>query len=98
MIGKPISATLWQVHYSFEKPPSAIIDPKDQEPKTLKVDGGPLTLATADPTGADLCDVACQLVKELDEAPDRVTNFKLEHVHRIGDVKGLALVHEQRGD
>lgn len=89
MIGTPVSCTLWSCTFTHRnlEPPPVIIRPGM---KTEPMVSGEVVVCTADPTGADLCDVAARVV-----VGPKVTSahqFTLTHVHRVGDARGLANV------
>jgi hypothetical protein len=92
-IGTPVTATLWSVKYRYENidPPKVIL--AGDERSQAKHVGGELNLLTADPTGADLCEVAASVVLGAKLRPEHA--FTLEHVHRCADLKGLALVEAE---
>lgn len=94
MIGKRISATIWQVDYSYtNSEPPRLIHLATCEPEKPKTIAGQRLLTTADPTGCDLCDVARSVVCGAQAAA--VKDFTITHAHRIADIKGLALVDSE---
>lgn len=91
MIGTPVSATLWIVHYRFRNVDAPLVQLASSKPPEHVA--GELKVLTADPTGSDLCDVAAREVLGVKLRPEH--EFRLEHVHRVCDVCGLALVGER---
>lgn len=81
MIGTPIKATLWQItfrHRAAEESDDYV--------------GGNQLLVTADPSGADVYEVAKRVV--LKGAQNNL-GFEVIHVARQAEVSGLALVAEE---
>lgn len=79
MIGTAAQATIWKVTYSFRRQRS--------ENSQGYVTGETLVL-TADPAGDDLRAVTERFVMGA-KPVEKHFDFRVEHVHRIGDVVGL---------
>jgi hypothetical protein len=79
MIGQHATATIWKAVYSFKRP------------RTETTQGyitGEVLVLTADPSGDDLRQVTERVVMGA-KPVEGYTDFRLEHMHRIGDVMGL---------
>lgn len=91
MLGSLISCTVWGVrwrHLNLE-PQRVVLFPGERSaPAPVKMVEGELLVTTSDPSGADLCDVVRSLVLGAKATPAH--EFALLHVHRVGDVRGLA--------
>jgi hypothetical protein len=94
VIGAPVNCTLWQVTYRHRDiaPPSRLVRLGLDEAKPPGHLDGQTLVMTADPTGADLCDVTRRVVLGAKATPEH--EFMLTHVHRIGDAKGLAQLEQ----
>jgi hypothetical protein len=73
-IGTRIACTVWQVNYRRHTEAGTIVATE--------------IVATADPTGADLCQVARAVVLGPSAPPEH--EFALLQVHRVAEVRGLA--------
>jgi hypothetical protein len=103
VIGRPVQCTLWQVDYRYlnanHEPRPEPTGPHTraliaQSPPDSPYVHGKLFVVTADPSGADLCQIAERAVRA--SGALGVTDFAILTAHRMADtLRGFAQVDER---